>query len=65
MLGYHKNQFLREHLNLVLLFNGSESLIERKNNRRLLGTSYCLVLRDMELMGHLFRSRDLFFVDSM
>lgn len=37
MLGHHKNQFLREHLHLVLLFNGSESLIERKNNRRLLG----------------------------
>lgn len=41
MLDYCKKQFLRELLNLILLFNGSEGLIERKNNRRLLGTSYC------------------------
>lgn len=43
MLDYHKKQFLRELLNLVLLFNGSEDPIEGRNSRRLLGTSYYLV----------------------
>lgn len=43
MLDHHKKQFLWEHLNLVFLFNDIEGLIERKNNKGLLGTSYCLV----------------------
>lgn len=37
MLGCHKKRFLGEHLNLVLLFKGRESLIERKKQQEIVG----------------------------
>lgn len=74
MLGSHKKWFLREHLHLILLFNGTESVVERKN-KRLLGASYCPVQspegRGADGVhshggpwGSSLGSRDLFFVDS-
>lgn len=46
MLGSHKKQFLREHLNLVLLFVVAKVSLKgvkkKKNSRRLLETSYHL-----------------------